>query len=63
MRNIAELYHKHRPSGADDAMRRAMERAADNASRIAAAQERTSVAPLVQRQMDAAAKIAQLLWR
>lgn len=60
MRNIAELYQKHHPAGSDEALRRAMQHAANNASRIAAAQERTSVEHLAKRQISAAGKIAIL---
>ena len=61
MLNIPELYQKHRPAGADEAMRRAMERAAENAARIADAYERSGFDRVCRRQIDAAGRFAEAI--
>jgi hypothetical protein len=61
MVNIGELYRKHHSTSADEALRRAMERAAENASRIADVQRNLEVERMFQRSWDAAAAFTRKL--
>jgi len=62
LKNIFELYCKHRPQGADRAIELARQRAAENAQRIhdATARSREVSSRVMQRRIDAAEGIASL---
>jgi hypothetical protein len=60
--NIAQLYARHRPSGADRAIQLASERAAEMAARISVARADSTrvMNELMRRQFEQADKIASL---